>query len=285
MEKEKIAVIGAGVMGQGVAHQFSKYGYDVTLVDVNEDKLQAASAGIRNIERLDLLMQKSGKSPQSINQHILQNIALTTSLSALKDASVIIENVPEKIEVKTSVYKELHHVVSDTALVAVNTSATPIGILSALLRHPERVMGMHFVNPVHLMPTLELVKGANTSDDTIQRAFNLLAAMKMKGVLVNDAPGFVSNRVMLMYINEAAMCVEEGIGTANAVDQIFRECLSHKMGPLQTADLIGIDTILYSLEVLHHSFANDKYKPADILRQMVSKELLGIKKGQGFYKY
>jgi 3-hydroxybutyryl-CoA dehydrogenase len=280
-----IGIIGAGVMGQGVAFQLAKFDYDVILVDLTDEVLQKARQGIINISRLDIMMIGQKKSPAAVQKDPLSKIKFTTDMQQVAGCFMVIENVPEKQAAKLQVYEQLSNIVSDTALIAVNTSATPITRLSTKMKVPGNVMGIHFVNPVHMMPTVEMVKGLFTTEDTINRANLFLASLGMKGVLVNDSPGFVSNRVMLMYLNEAIFCVQENVGTAADVDEIFRECLSHKMGPLETTDLIGLDTILYSLEVLYDEFKDDKYRPAFLLRQMVDAGLLGRKSGRGFYEY
>lgn len=285
MQYQTIGVIGAGIMGQGVSFQLAKYNYQVILVDVSDDKLQDARDAIRNIARFDLLMQRQKKCPAGSSTDPAQNIRYTTQLQEIAAAQLIVENIPEKIGVKEQLYEQLRDIVSPGTVVAVNTSATPITRLSAYLKEPANVLGIHFVNPVHLMPTIEMVKGLFTSEQTIAGAMQFLATMNMQGVLVNDSPGFVSNRVMLMYINEAIFCIQEKVATAREVDKIFRGCLSHAMGPLETADLIGLDTILYSIEVLYNEFNDDKYRPAYLLKQMVSAGLLGKKTGEGFYKY
>jgi 3-hydroxybutyryl-CoA dehydrogenase len=285
MENGTIGVIGAGVMGQGVSFQLAKFNHRVILVDVSEEALAAAKDQIRNIARFDILMQGQKRSPRGSNEDIPSKIRFTTDLGELAAASLVVENVPEKLAVKIPVYEQLRDIAGPGTLVAVNTSATPITRLATLLKDPALVLGIHFVNPVHLMPTVEMVRGLFTSDETIARARVFLSGMHMKAVLVNDSPGFVSNRVMLMYINEAIFCVQENVGKAEDVDRIFRECLSHSMGPLETADLIGLDTILFSLEMLYQEFNDSKYRCAWLLRQMVGAGLLGKKSGKGFYNY
>jgi 3-hydroxybutyryl-CoA dehydrogenase len=286
MLKNRIGIIGAGVMGRGVAYQLSKFNYEVVLVDVSDAILEQAKEDITNTQRLDILMQKRGKSPVTPHsKKIMDNISFSTVLELVAGAEIIVENVTEKLEVKLEVYDALKTIIEDDTLVAVNTSATSITRIASRLNVPQRVLGIHFVNPVHLMPTVEMIQGLNTSQDSIERANNFLASLQMKGVLVNDSPGFVSNRVMLTYINEAIFCVQEQVGSAQAVDQIFRECLSHKMGPLQTADLIGLDTVLFSLEMLYTQLNDSKYRPAYLLRKMVDGHLLGQKTGEGFYRY
>ena len=285
MENKTIGVIGAGIMGQGVSFQLAKFNYKVILVDISEDKLQEAKENIRNIARFDLLMQRQKKSPAGISANPTENIRYSIDLREVMQAELVVENIPEKIGLKEQLYEQLSDIVRPGTLVAVNTSATPVTRLSAFMKEPSNVLGIHFVNPVHLMPTVEMVKGFFTSGQAIEKATQFLATMHMEAVLVNDSPGFVSNRVMLMYINEAIFCIQEKVATAREVDKIFRGCLSHSMGPLETADLIGLDTILYSIEVLYHEFNDDKYRPAYLLKQMVSARMLGKKTGEGFYKY
>jgi 3-hydroxybutyryl-CoA dehydrogenase len=285
MENRTIGVIGAGVMGQGVSFQLAKFDYDVILVDISAEKLGEARENIRNIGRFDLLMQSRKKSAAGICSEPEGKIRYSRELGEVAAAAIVVENIPEKPGVKEPVYAQLRDIVTPGTLVAVNTSATPVTRLSTFMKNPADVLGIHFVNPVHLMSTVEMVKGFFTSEETIGRAREFLASIRMKAVLVNDSPGFVSNRVMLMYINEAIFCVQEKVGTAKDVDRIFRECLSHAMGPLETADLIGLDTILYSIEVLYKEFGDDKYRPAYLLRQMVDAGFLGKKTGEGFYTY
>lgn len=265
--------------------QLSKFGYKGILVDLNEAIFEEARARIRNIGLMDAFMQNQGKSPAGSNSDIFDNISFSTDLNELADCPIVIENVTEKFEVKKEVYHQLNEIISEDALVAVNTSATSITRIGALMKRPDKVIGIHFVNPVHLKPSVEMVRGQFTSEETISEANEFLASMEMKGILVNDFPGFVSNRVMLVYINEAIFCLQDQVATAKKVDEIFRECLAHTMGPLETADLIGLDTILYSLEVLHNDFMDSKYRPAALLRKMVDANLLGRKSGEGFYKY
>jgi 3-hydroxybutyryl-CoA dehydrogenase len=285
MSQNKIAVIGAGIMGQGVSYQLSKYNYDVVLIDISEEKLDEAVIGIRNIQRLDILMQKQGKSKPSVRTDSIAGIQYTTNLSCIQEADIIIENISEKRGEKESLYQSMHPYIQANTLIAINSSATPITRLASILPYPRNVLGIHFVNPVHLMPTVEMVKGFYTDPIVIERAKHFLGSMNMDSVLVNDAPGFVSNRIMLCYINEAVFCLQEGISSAHDIDKIFKECLAHTMGPLETADLIGVDTILYSLEVLYHEFNDSKYRPAYKLKEMVAAGLLGRKSGSGFYNY
>ncbi|ASZ15060.1 3-hydroxyacyl-CoA dehydrogenase family protein [Chitinophaga pendula] len=280
MEIKHIAVIGAGVMGQGVAYQFAKYDYDITLVDLSEDILANAKKNIRNIERLDKMLHKSASTV-----NVLDKITLTTELAAISQADFIIENVTENISLKEGLYQQLKAVVADHALLAVNTSAVSITRLAAFLKHPQQVMGIHFMNPVHLKPTVEVIRGFHTSTTTIDVTQSLLQSVQMTGVVVNDLPGFISNRVLMLTVNEAIFALQDSVATVPDIDKIFRECFGHKMGPLETADLIGLDTILYTLDVLLASYNDTKFRPAPLLRKMVDAGLHGRKSGEGFYKY
>lgn len=280
MEIKNIAVIGAGVMGQGVAYQFAKYAYRITLIDISEEILTGARKSIRNIERLDKMLHKA-----AADTNALEHITFTTDLSALSSADFIIENVTENIALKESLYKQMREHVADHALLAVNTSAVSITRLASFLKAPQQVMGIHFMNPVHLKPTVEVIRGFHTTTETIDATQALLKSVNMTGVVVNDLPGFISNRVLMLTVNEAIFALQDGVATAPDIDKIFRECFGHKMGPLETGDLIGLDTILFTLDVLLASYNDSKFRPAPLLRKMVDAGLHGRKTGEGFYKY
>lgn len=277
---KNIAVIGAGIMGQGVAYQFAKYDYNITLTDISADALAKAKKEIRNIERLDKMLHKSAATV-----NVLDKITFTTDLSAVATADFIIENITEHISLKENLYQQLKNIVSDHALVAVNTSAVSVTKLAALLKQPQQVMGIHFMNPVHLKPTVEVIRGHHTTPATIAATQELLSTVKMSGVVVNDMPGFISNRVLMLTINEAIFALQDGVATTPDIDKIFKECFGHKMGPLETADLIGLDTILNTLDVLLASYNDTKFRPAPLLRKMVDAGLHGRKSKEGFYKY
>lgn len=280
MKIKQLAIIGAGVMGQGVAYQFAKYDYNIILLDKDEATTEEALKNIRNIERLDKMLHKSDSS---IN--VLEKIRCTTHLEEISTADFIIENITEKIALKEGLYGQLREIVSDNALLAVNTSAVSVTRLASFLKHPENIMGIHFMNPVHLKPTVEVIRGFHTLESTIETTQNLLQSVKMSGVVVNDYPGFISNRVLMLTINEAVFALQDGVANAADIDKIFRECFSHKMGPLETADLIGLDTILNTLDVLVDSYKDSKFRPAPLLKKMVDAGLHGRKNGEGFFKY
>lgn len=277
---KNIAVIGAGIMGQGVAYQFAKYDYNITLTDTSEEALTKAKKEIRNIERLDKMLHKSAATV-----NVLDKITFTTDLNAVATADFIIENITENIALKEKLYQQLKPIVADHTLLAVNTSAVSVTRLASFLKQPQQVMGIHFMNPVHLKPTVEVIRGHHTTEATINATQALLQAVKMTGVVVNDLPGFISNRVLMLTINEAIFALQDGVATIPDIDKIFKECFGHKMGPLETADLIGLDTILYTLDVLLASYNDSKFRPAPLLRKMVDAGLHGRKSKEGFYKY
>ena len=197
----------------------------------------------------------------------------------------MIENATERWEVKREIYPRLDALCSDETIVAANTSAFPITRIASLSQRPDRIVGIHFMNPVPLKSTVELIPGYHTSNETLEQTQRLLQAMGKEWVLVGDAPGFVSNRVLMLTINEAAFLLNDGVSTAEDVDRVFKSCFGHPMGPLETADLIGLDTILYSIEVLQDAYADSKYRPCPLLKRMVAAGLLGRKSGEGFYEY
>lgn len=277
---KNIAVLGAGVMGQGVAYQFAKYDYPVTLVDISESILETATENIRNTERLDKMLHKS---QSQVN--VKDNITCTSDLDVVASADYIVENITENISLKETLYRQIRDIIADHALLAVNTSAVSITKLASLLKDPKRVLGIHFMNPVHLKPTVEVIRGYHTTASTIETTQELLKSVHMSGVVVNDMPGFISNRVLMLTINEAIFALQDGVAAIPDIDKIFKECFGHKMGPLETADLIGLDTILYTLHVLLDSYNDTKFRPAPLLIKMVDAGLHGRKSGEGFYNY
>ena len=276
-----VGVVGAGVMGVGVAQNLAQCGYETILVDLDEEILAGARAAIGRNCRLSRLMGGPALDPDDI----LGRITTAVGLEALAKAEIVIENVTENWEVKRAVHAELDQVLSPEAIVIVNTSAIPITRVGAVGNHPERVVGVHFMNPVPAKPVCELIPGFHTAPEAVEVTRQLLAGMGKKAVDVKDASGFVSNRVLMLTINEAAYLVHEGVATAESVDEVFRGCFGHPMGPLETADLIGVDTILYSVEVLYEHYADSKYRPCPLLKQMTDAGLHGRKSGRGFYTY
>jgi 3-hydroxybutyryl-CoA dehydrogenase len=283
MEIRKVGVVGAGVMGAGVGQSLAQAGMEAVLVDVSDDVLGRAREEIRKNLRFQGMFQKDAKKESAAD--VLGRIRFTTLLEDLGDVDFVVENVPEKWEIKKEIYPRIDEICPDRAVFAVNTSCYSITRVGALTKRPDRVVGMHFMNPVPLKPMVEVIRGHHTSEATLETARGFLGQMGKDCIVVNDFPGFVSNRVLMLTINEAVYVLQDGVATAEQVDQLFKTCFGHKMGPLETADLIGLDTILYSIEVLHESYADSKYRPCPLLKKMVDAGLHGRKNGKGFYDY
>ena len=277
-----IAVIGAGTMGSGIAHVIARSGFPVMLCDVEQRFLDRALGSIRTNLRRE---SAKGKLPESDIELAINRITPTTVIDSLAGAQLAIEAAPERLDLKSEVFRALDRVLSPTAILASNTSSISITKLAALTHRPAQVIGMHFFNPVPVMTLVEVVRGMATSDET----FTAVRAMALKlgktPVEVNDAPGFVSNRVLMPLINEAAFTVMEGVATPEAVDQVFKLGMNHPMGPLTLADFIGIDVCVDILRVLHEGFGDPKYHPCPLLIRMVDAGWLGRKSGRGFYSY
>lgn len=278
-----IGVIGAGVIGTGVAQDLAQTGHDVVLVDVSSNILDNARTAIRNNIRFQTLFTKD-KTPNKPNE-ILERIDFTTDTASLEKVDFVIENVTEKWDVKKEVYATLDQICPEETIFGANTSAISITRIASLTRRPSQVIGIHFMNPVPLKSTVEVIPGFHTSKETLERTRTLLSRMGKDCIVVKDSPGFVSNRVLMLTINEAIFLVYEQVATAEEIDRLFTTSFGHKMGPLATADLIGLDTVLHSLEVLYESYADSKYRACPLLKKMVDAGLYGRKSGQGFYKY
>lgn len=276
-----VGVVGAGVMGCGVAQSLATTGHRVVLADVSEEVLEQSRATVRSQLRGMALFT----GVRVDVDEAMERISLVTDLEAMAGADFVVENVTEDWDVKKAIYPEMDRICRPDVVFAVNTSAIPITRVGSVTSRPDRVVGMHFMNPVPAKPVVEVIRGFHTSDDTIAAARRFLAAMGKEGILVEDSPGFVSNRVLMLTINEAIFLVQDRVAEPAEVDRIFRTCFEHKMGPLETADMIGLDTILKSVEVLHDAFGDDKYRPAPLLRRMVDAGHLGRKSGRGFHRY
>jgi 3-hydroxybutyryl-CoA dehydrogenase len=276
-----VAVVGAGTIGRGVAQSVAASGVDVVLVDVSQEQLDNAVAQIRR----DLRLQTMFGAPVADVDVVLGRIQTSTDLQSVAAAGIVVENVTESWDVKKPLYEQLDPICGVDTMLAVNTSAVPISRVAALVRAPERVVGMHFMNPVGLMPVVEVVEGELTSEGTVARAKTFLRHLSKEAVVVADRPGFITNRVLMLTINEAIFCVQEGIAGAADVDLMFRGCFGHPMGPLETGDLIGLDTILNSIMVMYTAFEDEKYRPSPLLEEMVRNGTLGRKTGEGFYNY
>ena len=279
-----VAVIGAGVMGTGVAHNMAQYGISTNVVDISQSQLDKCRQMIEANLRLYNFHPQHKKKTHSTAE-IMENIRFTTELDDIVECDLVIENITEDIEKKNALYTRMNTICGASTVFGVNTSAISITALSKLMRHPENVVGVHFMNPVPLMHTVELIRGVHTAERTLNIFHHLFAQLNKTGIVVNDSPGFVTNRAMMIFVNEAIFMVQEQIARAEDIDTLFKTCFGLKMGPLQTADLIGLDTILQSLQVLYESFNDDKYRPSFLLKKMVDAGYLGVKSGQGFYRY
>jgi len=277
-----VAVLGAGTMGNGIAHVLARSGYDVILRDVEAGFLDRAISTItKNLDR-EIKKEKIAAADKS---KILERIHPTVDLSEIARADFAVEAVPERLDLKLSVLREADKLLRPEAILASNTSSISVTTLAAATTRPDRFIGMHFMNPVPVMELVEVIRALQTSDGTFHATMALCEKLGKKPVAVNDAPGFVSNRVLMPMINEAAFTVMEGVATAEAVDSIMKLGMSHPMGPLELADFIGLDVCVNILDVLHTGFADSKYRACPLLRKMVAAGWLGRKSGRGFYSY
>ncbi|PYP88073.1 MAG: 3-hydroxybutyryl-CoA dehydrogenase [Blastocatellia bacterium AA13] len=281
---EYVGVIGAGVMGTGVAQNLAETGHRVILIDLTDELLEKARGIIRRDLKTRALFRKS-KEPFEPASAVMERITFTCDYERLSEATFVIENVVEKWKVKEEVYHHIDPICPKDCVFAANTSAISITQIGSATKRADRMAGIHFMNPVPLKPMVEVIRGYHTSEETLSRVRSLLTAMGKEGIVVNDMPGFVSNRVLMLTVNEAIFLVQDQVASAEDVDRIFKGCFGHKMGPLETADLIGLDTILFSLDVLYESYNDSKYRPSPLLKKMVSAGLHGRKSGRGFYNY
>jgi 3-hydroxybutyryl-CoA dehydrogenase len=279
---EQIAVIGAGQMGNGIAHVFAQHGFSVTMIDVAEGAL---GRGRTTIEKnLDRQIAK-GIVPAGERDAILGRLATSTSLHAVRGAALVVEAATEQRELKFQIFTELDRHADPGAVLATNTSSISITEIASRTSRPEHVIGMHFMNPVPVMQLVEVIRGLATSDETMERALAWSRTVGKTPVEVNDYPGFVANRILMPMINEAVYCVMEGVGTPETVDTVMKLGMNHPMGPLALADFIGLDTCLAILEVLHDGLGDPKYRPAPLLRKYVAAGWLGKKSGSGLFDF
>jgi 3-hydroxybutyryl-CoA dehydrogenase len=275
-------VIGAGQMGSGIAQVAAGAGLQVRLNDI---KQEFVDRGIANITKLLTKDVSKGKKSEDEKKQILNNITPSLNLSDAADCEVVIEAAVEKLPIKQDIFRQLDTICPEGAILATNTSSLPITELASVVKRPQAVIGMHFMNPVPVMKLVEIICGLETTDEVYNKIEQLTLVMGKVPVRANDSPGFVSNRVLMPMINEAVYCVYESVATPEAVDQIMKLGMNHPMGPLALADLIGLDTCLYIMEVLYEGFKDSKYRPCPLLRQYVRAGRLGVKSGQGFYSY
>lgn len=280
---KKVGVIGAGVMGVGVSSSLSQAGYRVILIDISQEKLEKAKEEIYNNYRLQLLFNKSDKSLTP--EEVLSRIEFSLDYKMLSDVDFIVENVPEVWDIKEQIYLSLDAICKEETIFLVNTSCISITKIASITKRPDRIIGVHFMNPVPIKKTVEVIRGYHTSEKVIEITKDLLATMDKECIVVNDYPGFVSNRLSHLLMNEAAYLVQDQVAAPEDIDEIFKKCFEHKMGPLETADLIGLDTVVNSLDILYESYQDSKFRCCPLLRKMVHAGLLGRKTKKGFYNY
>ena len=277
-----VGVIGAGQMGAGIAQICAAIDKNVILCDIKQEFLDN---GIRTITKNLTRSVSKERISQKDMDNTLGNVSTTLELNELHDRDIIIEAIVENIEIKKKLFSDLGNICAENTILASNTSSIPIGILAEASGRPTKVVGMHFMNPVPVMKLVEVIRAKSTNDNTFDATFKLAEDLNKVPVLVNDFPGFVSNRILLPMLNEAMFCVMEGVAEPEAIDTVMKLGMSHPMGPLTLADFIGLDTCLAIMEVLHRDFNDDKYRPCPLLKEMVEQGKLGKKSGEGFYKY
>jgi 3-hydroxybutyryl-CoA dehydrogenase len=280
---KKISVIGSGTMGNGIAHVFAQFGYGVSLIDISEDALKRAIKTIeKNLER----QVGKGLISEDIKKEALNNITTFTAISAgVKDSDLVIEAATENVDLKLNIFKEVDAVASPHTILATNTSSISITKIASVTNRPDKVIGMHFMNPVPMMKLVEVIRGYSTSDEVTETIMNISEKLDKVPVEVNDYPGFIANRILMPMINEAIYSLYEGVAGVNEIDTVMKLGMAHPMGPLQLADFIGLDVCLSILHVLNDGFGNPKYAPCPLLVNMVQAGHKGVKTGSGFYKY
>jgi 3-hydroxybutyryl-CoA dehydrogenase len=280
---QKVGIVGCGTMGNGIAQVFAQIGKDVVLLDVVDELLGKAMARIeKNARRV---AKKKEMDEDAYAAEITGRINATTEVEALADCDLVIEAIVENFGIKQGVLQRLDEVMKDGAILASNTSSISITKLGACTKRPERVIGMHFMNPVPVMKLVEIIRGQLTSDETVAEVSGLVEELKKVPIQANDFPGFVANRILMPMINEAIYCLMEGVATAESIDSVMKLGMAHPMGPLALADYIGLDVCLAIMEVLHDQLGDSKYRPCPLLRRMVDGGLLGRKSGRGIFQY
>jgi len=280
--REKIGIVGAGTMGNGIAQTAASAGFDVMICDIAPDLIEKGLANI--IKSLDRFVKKETITAERKDE-ILSRIRTSTELTDLKDCSLVVEAATENFAIKRQIFEQLDHILGVDSILSSNTSSISITKIAAVTKRPDKVIGMHFFNPVPLMKLVEVIRGMATSDETYEKVKDVSEKLGKVPVECNDYPGFVSNRILMPMINEAVFCLMEGVGTAESIDTVMKLGMNHPMGPLALADLIGLDTCLSIMEVLHSGIGDDKYRPCPLLRKYVDAGWLGRKAGKGFYEY
>jgi 3-hydroxybutyryl-CoA dehydrogenase len=283
MALRRIGVVGAGNIGTGVVTDLVLHGASAVVVDVSEDILRRAREDVLKNVRFAPMLNKA--LPRVSMDEASSRMILTTDLAGLASCEFVIENATEDWGVKRPIYEVLDRVVPPEVCFGVNTSCIAITRIAGVTKRPDKVVGVHFMNPVHLMSTVEVIRGYHTSEQTMGALLRLLRSLGKEGIVVEDLPGFVSNRVSHLFMNEAAFALQDQVASAENIDLIFRKCFGHKMGPLETADLIGLDTVMRSLDVLYESYHDPKYRCCPLLRKLVHAGHLGRKSGRGFHVY
>ncbi|MGD6802284.1 3-hydroxybutyryl-CoA dehydrogenase [Rossellomorea aquimaris] len=282
MSIKKVMVVGAGQMGSGIAQVCAQAGFNVKLNDLKEDLVQRGMGVItKNLSR----SVEKGRMTEDDKNKVLANLTQSTDLNDAGDVDLVIEAAVENMEIKTKIFKQLDEIAPEHAILATNTSSLPITEVAAATNRPQKVIGMHFMNPVPVMKLVEIIRGLATSDEVYQEIEDMTKTLNKVGVEVEDFPGFVSNRVLMPMINEAIYTLYEGVATKEAIDEVMKLGMNHPMGPITLADFIGLDTCLYIMETLHEGFGDDKYRPCPLLRKYVKAGWLGRKTGRGFYSY
>lgn len=282
MNVKNIMVIGAGQMGSGIAQVCAQAGYSVILNDLKPDFVERGLGVIK--KNLSRQVEKERMTAEEM-EAVLRNVTASTDLQDAKNVELIIEAAVENMEIKTRIFSQLDEIAPEHAILASNTSSLPITEIAAATKRPEKVIGMHFMNPVPVMKLVEIIRGLATADEVYQTIEDITKTLKKVPVEVNDFPGFVSNRILMPMINEAIFTLYEGVATKEAIDEVMKLGMNHPMGPLTLADFIGLDTCLYIMETLHEGFGDDKYRPCPLLRKYVKAGWLGKKTGRGFYVY
>jgi 3-hydroxybutyryl-CoA dehydrogenase len=283
MKLTHVGVVGAGNIGAGVVTDLVLHGINAVVVDLSEEILKKAEAQVLKNIRFASLFSKS--LPRLTREDTSKRLVLTTELKDVAACDFVIENVTENWDIKKGVYEKLEKAVPPEVCFGANTSCISITQIGGATKRPANVVGVHFMNPAHLMPTVEVIRGFQTSDRTVEIMLQLFSRLGKEAIVVEDMPGFVSNRISHLFMNEAAFVLQDGVSSAEKIDMIFKKCFGHKMGPLETADLIGLDTVVRSLDVLYESFQDPKYRCCPLLRKLVHAGHLGRKTGKGFHVY